>query len=108
MFDEKGRAYLGLRVGRAEGGGAGEGDALRPAGRARGAAAVRSHPVGAEERLDVLDAVRGFALAGVLLANLVSFAGYYIMTPAQAGELPTARVDRAVVFAVDLFVEGKF
>ncbi|HEU4533952.1 MAG TPA: hypothetical protein VFS00_07540, partial [Polyangiaceae bacterium] len=46
------------------------------AGGEAGTSPTAARPVGAEERLDVLDAVRGFALGGVLLANLVSFAGY--------------------------------
>jgi uncharacterized protein len=70
--------------------------------------AVGPGPVDEAGRLEVLDAVRGFALGGVLLANLVSFAGHYVMTPAQTDALPTAPVDRAVLFGVDFLVEGKF
>lgn len=67
-----------------------------------------TRPADPEERLLLLDAVRGFALGGVLLANLISFAGYYVMTPAQADALPTAGVDQAVRFGVDFLIEGKF
>ena len=37
------------------------------------------NPVPAGERLGILDAVRGVALGGILLANLVSFFGVYCM-----------------------------
>ncbi|WP_239469987.1 DUF418 domain-containing protein [Archangium violaceum] len=65
-------------------------------------------PAGPEERIALLDALRGFALLGILFANLISFAGHYVMSPAQLAALPTAELDRAVVFAMNLFVEGKF
>ncbi|MFP2926005.1 DUF418 domain-containing protein [Pyxidicoccus sp. 3LG] len=65
-------------------------------------------PVGEEERIGLLDAVRGFALLGILFANLVSFAGYYVMSPAQLAALPTASLDEATVLTMKLLVEGKF
>ncbi|QRK09471.1 DUF418 domain-containing protein [Archangium violaceum] len=65
-------------------------------------------PVDPEERISVLDAIRGFALLGILFANLLSFSGFYVMSPAQLAALPTAELDRLVVFWMDLLVEGKF
>ncbi len=63
-------------------------------------------PTTGSERLAVLDALRGFALFGILLANLVSFMGYNTYTSAEIVELPAS--DRAVLFFIDWFVEGKF
>ncbi len=59
------------------------------------------------ERLLVLDALRGFALFGILLANLYSFMGYntYVV-PDEIVTLPF--LDRGVLFFIDWFVEGKF
>ncbi len=61
-----------------------------------------------EERLELLDGLRGFALLGILFANLVSFAGHYVMSPAQVAALPTASLDKAVLVSMVFLVEGKF
>ncbi len=58
------------------------------------------------ERLQVVDALRGFALFGILLANLYSFMGYNTYTPAKVMDLSMG--DRGVLFFIDWFVEGKF
>ncbi len=63
-------------------------------------------PTTASERLQVIDALRGFALFGILFANLYSFIGYNTYSPAEVMALPT--LDRAVLFFIDWFVEGKF
>lgn len=69
-----------------------------------GSAAFR--PTSPQERLELLDATRGFALCGILLANLVSFAGFYSLSFEETQSLPNA--DRAVLFLVDWLIEGKF
>ena len=56
-------------------------------------------PTTASERLQVLDALRGFALFGILLANLYSFIGYHTYTPEEIIGLPV--LDRAVLFFID-------
>lgn len=61
-----------------------------------------------DERIDQLDAVRGFALIGICIANLVSFAGFYVMTHSQRENLPWASMDPGVLFFIDWLVEGKF
>lgn len=63
-------------------------------------------PTTKAERFEVLDALRGFALFGILLANLVSFFGLYTLSSEQIVALPTA--DRSVLFFIDWFIEGKF
>lgn len=63
-------------------------------------------PTHSSERLQLLDALRGFALFGILLANLCSFMGLYTYTPEEVVELPVP--DRIVLFFIDWFVEGKF
>jgi len=54
------------------------------------------HPVSAYERIDLIDVVRGFALFGVLPANLVWITTDVVLTDARLSQLPTARVDRIV------------
>ncbi len=63
-------------------------------------------PTTGSERLEVIDALRGFALFGILLANLYSFIGYNAYTPVEIIQLPLE--DKAVLFFIDWFVEGKF
>ncbi|MDE0479532.1 MAG: DUF418 domain-containing protein [Chloroflexota bacterium] len=59
-----------------------------------------------QERIPLLDVLRGFALIGIFLANLVSFFGYYYLDFGQVKSLPL--IERVVLFAVDWLVEGKF
>jgi len=54
------------------------------------------HPVSAHERIDLIDVVRGFALFGVLLANLVWITTDVVLTDARLSQLPTAPLDRIV------------
>ena len=63
-------------------------------------------PTTTKERFAVLDALRGFALFGILLANLLSFFGLYVLPSEEVIALPI--LDRGVLFFIDMFVEGKF
>jgi uncharacterized protein len=65
-------------------------------------------PIGDRQRLDVIDGLRGFALAGVLLANLRSLTLFEDLPQAARALLPSARVDRLLEPAITVFVEGKF
>lgn len=60
------------------------------------------------DRLEYVDALRGFALFGVLGANLFIFSGYSYMTDAQRAALPTASLDKFVYLLELIFVENKF
>ena len=60
------------------------------------------------ERLGILDAVRGVALGGILLANLVSFFGVYWMDVETRRAMAAGGLGEAVLFGVDWFIEGKF
>src|SRR4051794_39869389 len=60
------------------------------------------------ERVQALDVLRGVAVAGILLANVLVFFGLFAMPPDRAAALPTASRD-AVALAFDkIFVDGKF
>ncbi len=59
-----------------------------------------------EERLPLLDVLRGYALIGIFLANLVSFFGMYYLDFDEVMSLPFP--DKAVLFAIDALIEGKF
>ena len=66
------------------------------------------HPVFLHERIDLIDVVRGFALFGVLLSNLVWITTDMVLTDAQLVQLPTAPLDRIVKPVVEFFVVHKF
>ena len=72
-----------------------------------GVASASLAPVAASERIDLVDIVRGFALFGVLLANLVSLTDM-TLTDARLSQLPTAPVDRIVRPLVAIFIDHKF
>ena len=63
-------------------------------------------PTTASERLQVIDALRGFALFGILFANLYSFIGYNTYNPEEIIALPA--LDKAVLFFIDWFVVHNF
>ncbi|MBL8137603.1 MAG: DUF418 domain-containing protein [Acidobacteria bacterium] len=65
-------------------------------------------PTTVSERLPLLDAIRGMALGGILLANLTSFFGADMLDAAGRAAQPAAAVGQAVLFGVDWLVEGKF
>ncbi|MGQ0383708.1 MAG: DUF418 domain-containing protein [Gammaproteobacteria bacterium] len=69
---------------------------------------VARGPVGASERVLELDVLRGVALFGVLLVNIVLFARNDMMaTSDQLLALPTAAIDGAVHAVLAWLVEGK-
>lgn len=66
-------------------------------------------PVPPAERVVLLDALRGFALLGILTMNLLAFSGYYeLKMVGQLASLPTPATDRISHFLMAVFAEGKF
>lgn len=65
-------------------------------------------PVAPGDRHEIIDIVRGFALFGVLLANMVLTTQFLAITDAQRDALPTAQLDAAVLFLTGTLVDGKF
>ncbi|WP_242112608.1 DUF418 domain-containing protein [Luteimonas aquatica] len=59
------------------------------------------------ERHELIDALRGFALAGVLLANLAAFSLYQYLTEQAQSALPTAKFDAAVNVALQALLTHK-
>jgi uncharacterized protein len=72
------------------------------------AAAAAAAPLPAHERIQALDVVRGIAVAGILLANVLVFFGLFVMSPDRAAALPTAAADRVALFLEHVLVDGKF
>jgi uncharacterized protein len=65
-------------------------------------------PTSASERHEILDVLRGFALYGVLLANLVWLTTDKVLSDARLEQLPTATVDPIARAFVAFFIDGKF
>ncbi|QHT71662.1 DUF418 domain-containing protein [Rhodocytophaga rosea] len=65
-------------------------------------------PVNFDKRIQILDALRGFAICGILLVNLPFLMGYYYLTPQQAAVLPFAQADKITLSLIHFFIEGKF
>ena len=61
-----------------------------------------------KKRFVVLDALRGFALLGIILANFPEFSLWTFQTPEALEQLPAPALDRALRFLLYVFVDGKF
>lgn len=60
------------------------------------------------ERIQALDVLRGVAVGGILVANVLVFFGLFIIPPDRAAALATARIDAIAAFLEKVFVDGKF
>jgi uncharacterized protein len=63
-------------------------------------------PISSNERIEILDVLRGLAVGGILIGNMQWFSGYGMMPPALAAQTPLA--DQITHFLIHFFVEGKF
>jgi uncharacterized protein len=65
-------------------------------------------PVSLNERSDILDVLRGFALLGVLLDNIMGFTGWGFKTESMREALPTWPADGILGLSELTFINGKF
>lgn len=65
-------------------------------------------PVSLNERADILDTLRGFALLGVLLDNLFGFTGWSFLSQDMRAALPTWPADGPLALLERTFIHGKF
>ena len=61
-----------------------------------------------KQRYVVLDALRGFALLGIILANFPEFSLWTFQSPEALEQLPAPAIDRTLHFLLYTFVDGKF
>ena len=61
-----------------------------------------------EERYKILDVIRGFALLGIIVANMVLYSLYLDLPAAKAQSLATYSSDKIFDFLELFIVEGKF
>ena len=65
-------------------------------------------PLQQNERADILDVLRGFAILGIFLDNTYGFTGWGFFTQVQREALPTWPVDGLLGISELAFVHGKF
>lgn len=65
-------------------------------------------PTSFSERHVLLDVLRGFALLGVLLANMVSHSGYFFLSEEGKASLDTAHIDHYAEWIEHFLIDGKF
>jgi uncharacterized protein len=65
-------------------------------------------PLQHEERADILDILRAFALLGICMANAGYFSLYIFQKPVTTQALPTATADRWLSWFHFAFIDGKF
>ncbi|HEV7838598.1 MAG TPA: DUF418 domain-containing protein [Gemmatimonadaceae bacterium] len=65
-------------------------------------------PLPARERIQALDILRGVAVAGILLANILVFFGFTFLPPDRAAGLTTGTANEVTLFLEKVFVDGKF
>ncbi len=65
-------------------------------------------PIATGERATVLDALRGYALLGILMANMVGFIGFFFVEEADAALLPLGHLNDLADFLMEWLIVGKF
>ena len=65
-------------------------------------------PTPPNERHHFLDVLRGFALFGVLIANMAYHSGYWFMSPEQQQALPMSESGDVLLWIIHFVTDGKF
>ena len=68
----------------------------------------RAVPVQPGERSALLDALRGYALFGILIANMMAFIGFFFVEDAERSRLLLSQFDDVSEFLLEWLVVGKF
>jgi uncharacterized protein len=66
------------------------------------------NPTTSGERIEMIDALRGFALTGVCLGNLALFSFYFCMSDEQKADLPFPVINSIISYIIYFFVDWKF
>ena len=61
-----------------------------------------------DRRLPTLDALRGFALFGIMFVNMTWFTGFAVLSPEQRQQLGTETIDQVTYWLIEVLVAGKF
>jgi uncharacterized protein len=70
--------------------------------------AIDLAPVPAQQRYEFLDVLRGFALFGIVSANMILYSLYLCLPVSAKAGMVTHSVDQVLDFLELLLIEGKF
>jgi len=65
-------------------------------------------PVSQVDRIEILDILRGFALFGILIMNIINLSGYELISDSEKSAFSTYRVDQFLVYMARVLFDGKF
>lgn len=65
-------------------------------------------PIGTDERSALLDSLRGWALFGILIANMMAFIGFFFVEDAERSRMLLSQFDDVAEFLLEWLVVGKF
>ena len=65
-------------------------------------------PISEKQRYLILDALRGFELMGIALANFPEFALWTFLSPSEQSEMATGGIDEVLRFFLYMLIDGKF
>ena len=67
-----------------------------------------SGPVDPGKRIEIIDILRGFALLGILLNNMLYFSGYSFLPFATMKQWPHFQLNEALYSLLDIIITAKF
>lgn len=65
-------------------------------------------PLADGERAEMLDALRGFALLGIVITHMPDFSGYSFLPPADRRALDQFGFDAPLAMVAEFLIRGKF
>lgn len=69
---------------------------------------MSERPVSEKQRYQILDALRGFALLGIALANYPEFGLWTFLSSSEQSDMSTGGIDEVLHFFLYMLVDGKF
>jgi len=69
---------------------------------------TKLQPTQSNERYEVLDVLRGFALLGVMIANMAYHSGYWFISPEKQQSLSFSELGEGILWVIHFITEGKF
>ncbi len=68
----------------------------------------KNNPVTPNNRIEYLDSLRGIALLGIILANMILYSLYLYLSEDQINNIGVTRFDKTLDFLELMLIEGKF
>jgi uncharacterized protein len=65
-------------------------------------------PINPNQRIEILDVLRGFALLGIIFNNILYFSGYSFMPFDELRQLTNFQLDEKIYYFLDIVITSKF